>query len=65
MEKKNYEYEARYMRGILRWRQSYDQRGPSELERCRCNYELLNFVLEELMPWYTECYDFSLLEVNR
>ena len=65
MEKKNYIYEARYIHAILGWRQACDQRGLSELERCRCNYCLLNFILEELMPWYHETCDFSLLEVNR
>ena len=29
------------------------------------DYNLLNFKLEEWMPWYTQSYDFSLLEVNR
>ena len=33
--------------------------------RCKFNYKFLNIVLEELMPWYKETYDFSLLEVNR
>ena len=65
MEKKDYEYEARYIRAIRGWRQACDQRGLPELERCRHNYNFLNFILEELMPWYTQSYDFSLLEVNR
>lgn len=65
MEDKDYQYEARYIRAILGWRQACDQRGLSELERCRRNYQLLNFLLEELMPWYNNFYDFSLLEVNR
>ena len=55
MEKKNYLYEARYIRAIMGWRQA----------RSRLNYHLLNFILEEWMPWYNETYDFSLLEVNR
>ena len=33
--------------------------------RCKFNYNFLNLVLEELMPWFRETYDFSLLEVNR
>lgn len=65
MDEKDYKYEARYIRAIRGWRQACDQRGLSELERCRHNYNLLNFILEELMPWYTQSYDFSLLEVNR
>lgn len=65
MERKDYEYESQYIRAIRGWRQACDQRGLPELERCRHNYNLLNFILEELMPWYTQSYDFSLLEVNR
>lgn len=65
MEKKNYSYEASYIRAVLGWRKACDQRGLSELERCRYNYNMLNFLLDELMPWHTQLYDFSLLEVNR
>lgn len=65
MEDKDYQYEARYIRAILGWRQACDERGLSELDRCRHNYQLLNFMLEELMPWFGQFYDFSLLEVNR
>ena len=64
MQKKGYTYEAKYIGAVLRWRQACDLRGLSELERCRQNYVLLNFTLEELMPWSRE-YDFTLLEVNR
>ena len=41
MEKKDYKYEAQYIRAIRGWRQACDQRGLSELERCRYNYNLL------------------------
>ena len=65
MKKNGHSYEASYIEVILGWRQACDQRGLSELERCKCNYKLLNFILEELMPWYRNDYDFSLMEVNR
>ena len=39
--------------------------GLSECTRSRFNYHFLNLLLDELMPWHTETYDFSLLEVNR
>ena len=44
---KDYQYEARYIRVILGWRQACDERGLSELERCQHNYRLLNFLLED------------------
>lgn len=65
MEKKGYTYEAKYISAVSGWRQSCDLRGLSELDRCRKNYQMLNFLLEELMPWGNEQYDFSYLEVNR
>ena len=57
--------EADYVRTIAQWHESSDGRGLSRLERCRFNYKMLNFILEEWMPWYGECYDFSTIDVNR
>ena len=65
MEHKDYQYEARYICAILGWRQACDEHRLSELDRCWHNYQRLNFLLEELMPWFSQFYDFSLLEVNR
>ena len=65
MEKKGYAREAAYVRAIANWRRSCDQRGLSDLERCRFNYQLLHYILDDLMPWHTQIYDFSLLEINR
>ena len=65
MEKKGYTYEAKYIGVVLGWREACDKCGLTELERCRRNYVLLNLILEELMPWSNEFYDFGLFEVNR
>ena len=65
MEKKGYVYEANYIRTIWNWRRAIDERGLSERQRSKFNYQLLNMMLDELMPWYKETYDFSLLEVNK
>lgn len=65
MERNGYGFEAKYIRTIWNWRRASDERGLSSLQRCRFNYELLNMTLQELMPWFKEFYDFSLLEVNR
>ena len=65
MQAKGYEYEAKYIKTVWGWRQACDRRGLTELQRCRFNYHFLNLVLDELMPWDTEFYDFSLLELNR
>ena len=65
MTSKGYHFEAKYIRTILNWRRASDERGLSERERSKLNYELLNMILDDLMPWHTQKYDFSLLEVNR
>jgi glutamyl-tRNA reductase len=64
MKKNNYLAEEEYVRTISNWRAACDERGLSELTRSKYNYQLLNYVIEELMPWFKE-YDFSHLEVNR
>lgn len=64
MEQKGYTNEAKYIRVVLNWRRSCDERGLSELQRCRFNYEMLNYILDELMPWHND-YDFCHLQVNR
>ena len=64
MEKKGYMCEANYIRVVLNWRRACDERGLSELQRCRFNYQMLNYVLDDLMPWHQQ-YDYSYLEVNR
>ncbi len=64
MERRGYQYEAKYIQIIWNWRRSCDERGLSQLQRCKYNYELLNYSLDELIPWHTALYDFSTLEVN-
>ena len=54
-----------YISGIWNWRRACDHRGLSELERCRYNFNFLNLILDELMPWHRTNYDFATLEVNR
>lgn len=65
MRSKGYNYEAEYIETICNWRSACDQRGLTELQRCKFNYKFLNFLLDEYMPWHRDSYDFGLLEVNR
>ena len=65
LEKKGYEAEARFVRVVLNWHRANDERGLTELKRSQYNYEFLNFILEEMIPWSKDKYDFSLMEVNR
>lgn len=63
--RKGYETEAEYVRVIASWHEASDGRGVSQLERCHKNYDMLNYILDDLMPWHTETYDLSLLDINR
>ena len=63
--KKGYSYEYKYIKAISNWRRACDERGLSELERCRFNYGLLKLILDELISWHKDTYDLGPLEVNR
>ena len=65
MADKDYQFEANYVKAIRNWRRANDERGVNERKRSKYNYQLYNMMLDELIPWYKEQYDFSLLEVNR
>lgn len=65
MQNKGYKYEEEFVRVIKNWRCACDKRGLSSRVRSKFNYQLLNLMLDELMPWYEDTYDFSLLEVTR
>lgn len=65
MSRKGYKCEKKFVRTVRNWRRACDERSLSSLQRFKFNYQLLNFILDELMPWHTKTYDFSLLEVNR
>ena len=57
--------EAKLIHVIAQWHESSDARGISQLQRGRLYYGMLNFILDEWMPWYPECYHFSTIDINR
>ena len=67
MERKGYTVEAEYIRAIRNWRRACDERGLADQDRSQYNNDLLDYILDELMPWHSEpnMRDFSLLEVNQ
>lgn len=66
MTKKEYRGEAEYLQYIRNWRRACDERGLADDERSRFNKELLDYILDDLMPWHSNgLRDLSLLEVNR
>ncbi len=62
---KGYEKEAEYVQVIADWHEASDGRGMSQLERCRSNYKMLNYILDKWMPWHRTVYDFGTLDINR
>ena len=65
MERNGYETEAKYIHAVRGWRQACDERGLTEVERSRLNYQFLEFILDDWVPWHQQSRDFSLIEVNR
>ena len=59
LNKQNYSYEAKYMGVIHNWR------GLTQAQRSEYNKAFLELILDELMPWHKDQYDFSTLEINR
>ena len=64
MERRNYTYEAEYVRTIHNWRRATDERGLSQQQRSEFNQKMLDMILDELIPWH-KVFDYSTLEVNR
>ncbi len=64
MERKGFVEEAAYIRAVNGWRRAVDERGLSNLERCRLNHKFLAYILDDWMPWHSTS-DFSTMEVNR
>ena len=65
VNKMEYEFEEKFVQVVLNWRRVSDEHGLSELQRSHYNYDMLNFLLDELVPWHQDNYDLSTLEVNQ
>ena len=53
------------MRVVANWHEASDGRGITELQRCRKNYKMLEYLVADWMPWYGQEPDFSLVDINR
>ena len=65
LRKNGHEREAKHVEIIANWHEASDGRGLSQLIRCKYNYKMLEYILDEWMPWHKTCYDFSTIDVNR
>ncbi len=66
MEDHQYEPERKYLRTVRNWRRAIDERGIPDSLRLQYCKEFLDFIIEDLIPWYPAGNtDFSSMEVNR
>ncbi len=57
--------EARFVEVVSNWHKASDGRGLSEAEREKNNLAMLDYLLEDWMPWFRDERDYSTLDVNR
>jgi len=65
LRQSGYKVDADYVNVISNWHKASDGRGISQLQRSRFNYDMLNFLLDDYMPWHRENYNFNLIDINR
>ena len=67
MERQGYTEEARFIGVISNWHKASDGRGLAEEQRKQYNMDMLNYVLEDWVPWcaHQEHPDYSTIDVNR
>lgn len=64
-KKNEFPKEAYVIEVIANWHKASDGRGLDEETRKKYNIAMLDFILEDWMPWYKENRDYSTLDPNR
>jgi hypothetical protein len=65
LRKNGHQREAKHVEIIANWHEASDGRGLKQLTRCKYNYQMLEYILDEWMPWHQTCYDFTTIDINR
>ena len=65
LEANNYPNEARFVKVVRNWHKASDGRGLSEETRSQYNLAMLDFILEDWMPWHWYMRNYSVIDVNR
>ncbi|XP_072042171.1 uncharacterized protein [Amphiura filiformis] len=74
LHKLGYQKEAKYIKTLANWHEAHDGRAikskhqsqaSKQRKRSQYNYEMLNMILDEYMPWHRTCYDFRYIDINR
>ena len=65
LQANGWDIEAKYVNTIAEWHEASDGRGLDQRERCKRNYKMLNYILDDWFPYYRDGYDFSYIDINR
>ena len=65
LERKGHTSEAHFVEVVRNWHKAADGRGISEELRSKYNTEMVNFILDDWMPWWKEDRNFATLDVLR
>jgi hypothetical protein len=65
MQHNGYDMEADYVSTIAALHEASDGRGIPQLQRCKANHKLLNYIVDDFMPWHKDYYEFTYIDVNR
>ena len=65
MQNNGHGNEMAFLRLVHNWHKASDGRGLDEDTRHTYNKQMLNWVLDDWMPWHRENYDFSTIDINR
>ena len=57
--------EAKFVEVVRNWHKASDGRGIDEATRSSYNKAMLDWLLEDWMPWFRENRDYSTIDVNR
>ena len=61
MKNKGYNAETKFLQVVRNWRRTVDDRGLSDEQRHTFNMDLMEYILDDLMPWHRDNLDYSLL----
>lgn len=65
MRRHGHQREMSFIRTIHNWHKASDGRGLSDNQRNTYNINMLDWLLEDWMPWYRNNRDYSTLDINR
>ena len=65
MQRNGHANEAKFIETVRNWHKAADGRGLSEQTRSQYNKDMLNFLLEDWMPWFQQESDYSTIDILR